>query len=208
MPQEQHDHPRSQAWDDAHLVELWLYGKSEPTRDAYERDVRQFVNLIDRPLREMTLEDIQAWDGYLEEHYARNTRRRKLTTIKSLFSFGKTISYFLYNVGTSVQAPSAKDDLTKRILIEEEVQRIFALEERLRNRVMLRVYYVSGCRVSELVDLTWSQVIPREGKKGHRGGTPYARLMHPVVDRLTKEEMKAVAAYYASLKPEADSLAR
>lgn len=36
-------------------------------------------------------------------------------------------------------------------------------------------------------------------KKGHRGGSAYAHLMHPVATRLTPEHMRDVALYYASL---------
>lgn len=36
-------------------------------------------------------------------------------------------------------------------------------------------------------------------RAGHRGGSPYARLMRPVVRNLTRAQMDDVAAYYASL---------
>lgn len=38
-------------------------------------------------------------------------------------------------------------------------------------------------------------------KKGHRGGSPYAHLMHSVATRLTSEQMRDVALYYAHLRP-------
>lgn len=37
-------------------------------------------------------------------------------------------------------------------------------------------------------------------KKGHRGGSPYAHLMHEVAPHLTPEQMRDVAAYYESLR--------
>jgi cytochrome c553 len=36
-------------------------------------------------------------------------------------------------------------------------------------------------------------------KKGQRGGSNYAHLMHPVATRLTAEQMRDVALYYESL---------
>lgn len=36
-------------------------------------------------------------------------------------------------------------------------------------------------------------------QKEHRGGTPFAHLMHPVASRLSPEQMRDVAAYYESL---------
>lgn len=38
--------------------------------------------------------------------------------------------------------------------------------------------------------------------QGRRGGTPYAHIMRTVADRLTVEQQRQVAAYYASLRPE------
>jgi cytochrome c553 len=36
-------------------------------------------------------------------------------------------------------------------------------------------------------------------KQGHRGGSAYARLMRPIAGRLTREQMRDVALYYATL---------
>ncbi|MEW6297621.1 MAG: c-type cytochrome [Thermodesulfobacteriota bacterium] len=41
-------------------------------------------------------------------------------------------------------------------------------------------------------------------RKGHRGGTAYAHIMHEVADELTPEQMRDVALYYASLPPALD----
>lgn len=37
-------------------------------------------------------------------------------------------------------------------------------------------------------------------RKGHRGGSPYAHLMNEVAPKLTPQQMRDVAAYYASLR--------
>ncbi len=39
-------------------------------------------------------------------------------------------------------------------------------------------------------------------KKGHRGGTPFAPIMHESVDRMTQEQIRDLAAYYAALRTE------
>jgi cytochrome c553 len=38
--------------------------------------------------------------------------------------------------------------------------------------------------------------------EGRRGGSAYAAIMQPIAARLTREDMRAVAAYYAALPPE------
>ncbi len=159
----------SHARDDEHLVRLWLHGKSENTQEAYLRDVEQFVQLIDRPLRRVTLQDLQDWDDFLRERYADSTRKRKLATLKSLFSFGQKIGYFTFNVGAAVSTPTVKDRLAERILSETEVQRILAMEDDLRNGVLLRIFYASGGRVSELTGLEWRSVQERTDRSQRAG---------------------------------------
>ncbi|MEX0819577.1 MAG: c-type cytochrome [Pirellulaceae bacterium] len=44
-------------------------------------------------------------------------------------------------------------------------------------------------------------------KQRHRGGSEYAELMHPIADGLKLEQMQNVAAYYASLEGNTDSIA-
>ena len=39
-------------------------------------------------------------------------------------------------------------------------------------------------------------------QKGHRGGSAYAHLMHPVATRLTPEQIRDVALYLESVRPD------
>jgi len=81
--------------------------------------------------------------------------------VKSLFSFGHRVGYLIYNVGAAITGPKVPDDLAERILTEEQLQRIIALEEDLRNHAILRLTYVSGGRVSEIARLRWRSVQAR-----------------------------------------------
>ena len=146
----------SQADDDGHLIELWLHGKSPNTQEAYERDLFQFIDFADLPLRHVRLGDLQDWADHLEaQGLAPATRSRKLGTVKSLFSFGHRIGYLTYYVGAAISGPKVPNRLAERILPEEKLQRIIALESDLRNHALLRLFYVSGGRVSEVADLHW-----------------------------------------------------
>ena len=117
----------AQADDDAHLVRLWLHGKSANTRDAYERDVRAFVDFADAPLARLTLQHVQDWTDVLAEAgLAASTRARKLSAVKSLLSFGHRLGYLIYNVGAAVSPPKTKDTLAERILPEAAVHRVLS----------------------------------------------------------------------------------
>ena len=161
----------SQADDDLHLVYLWLHGKSQHTREAYQRDVNQFVDFVDLPLSLVKLQHIWEWADYLQRvDLATSTRARKLAAVKSLFSFGHRVGYLAFNVGAAVTLPSVPDQLAERILSSAAVQRILALESDLRNSVLLRLFYASGGRVSELAQLFWGALLDRSSKAGNPAG--------------------------------------
>ena len=92
--------------------------------------------------------------------------------MKSLFSFGHRIGYLAFNVGAAVSTPKVPDRLAERILSEPDVQRILALETDHRNSVLLRLFYASGGRVSELANLYWSALRER----GTEGGRPVGQV--------------------------------
>ena len=109
----------SQADDDGHLIELWLHGKSPNTQEAYRRDLFQFIDFADLPLRHVRLGDLQDWADHLEaQGLAPATRSRKLGTVKSLFSFGHRIGYLIYNVGAAISGPKVPNRLAERILAD------------------------------------------------------------------------------------------
>ena len=60
-------------------------------------------------------------------------------------------------------SPKIKNTLAERILPEAQVHRLLALEPHPRNRVLLRLMYAAGLRVSEVCGLKWRDVQEREG---------------------------------------------
>lgn len=163
-------HP-AQAASDEQLIRLWLHGKSENTRDAYLRDVIQFTAFVDRPLQEVGLGALQDYTDHLSALGLKpSTRKRKLFAVKSLLSFGQATGYLVYNVGTAVPAPKVKNQLAERILTEGEVHRMIALEPNLRNRVLVRLFYASGGRVSELCALQVRDIQARRDRSGKAAG--------------------------------------
>ena len=166
-----HSPDLQQAEDDRQLVSLWLHGKSPRTQEAYLRDVNQFVDYVDRPLQQVILQDLQNWSDELEQRgLADATRARKLAAVKSLFSFGHKIGYFVFNVGAAIVTPKVKDDLAERILPRDIVHRVLEMADNLRDAVLLRLFYSSGGRVSELAALRWKATVSRRGTSGKTAG--------------------------------------
>ena len=150
------DHPTLlvQAETDDRLVELWLHGRSPHTQRSYRLAWRLLAEYVAKPLRQVTLGDLQNFaDALAAGANGEGTRNRRLSAAKSLFSFGHRLGYLALDVGRPLRLPRCRETLSERILSEEEVHRILSSERQPRNRTMLELLYMSGVRVSELCGL-------------------------------------------------------
>ena len=150
-----------QATNDQHLIELWLHGRSPHTQRAYRAEVKRFLSFVDKPLPVITLSDLQSFADSIEGEPT--TQSRALAAVKSLLSFGRRLGYLAFDIGWAVKLPPLKNRLAERILTEDEVHRMLALEPNKRNRAILRLLCSAGLRVSELCHLTWKDVQERRG---------------------------------------------
>jgi len=148
-----------QAESDARLVELWLHDRAPRTRRAYRADVGAFLAHAAKPLRAVTLGDVQAFKDGLTR-LATASQARKLSAVKSLLSFGHELGYLTYNVGAPVKLPAVKQTLAERILGEDAVLGMLALERGPRNRAMLRLLYLGGLRIGEVCGLRGRDLQP------------------------------------------------
>ena len=174
LPYNAPEDERSSIESDQMLVQRWLAEKSPSTQDDYARDLEQFVEYVDLPLRYVTLGHLQEYREHLiDKGYAKSTQARKLSSVKSIFTFGTKLRYFAHNVGAAVSTPNVRNDRAERILSEADLWAILRDEKDLRNHVLLRLFYASAGRVSDVVDLRWRDLKDRpdlEGSDGRPGG--------------------------------------
>ena len=151
---------------------------SPHTRRVYESDLDQFLAHAGikagawEQLAHIRPEDVAAWrDALTADEQTNSTIRRKLTALRSLFSYLKTYGYTGANPAHSdfVSAPKVPHDGKtvgqsphdcRRLLdapmvedptIKDEDRR--SLPVGIRDRALLAVLTYSGCRVGELVKL-------------------------------------------------------
>ena len=156
-------------------VDAWLLRTPSPhTRRAYRLDLDQFLAASGiqpdawEQLTAIRPEHVSQWRERLAaEEQAKSTIRRKLTALRSLFSYLQTYGYSGANPahGKFVKAPAvSRDGKTVglsphdcRRLLEapqvEDLERKITLPAGIRDRAMLAVLAYSGCRVGELVRL-------------------------------------------------------
>jgi len=175
----------SGANDDAELVRLWLQryatapgspdqgtpGKLTPsaTQLAYERDWRVFRQALDQAgapaLQAVTLRDVYQALDELGKRCSVETFRRRVFAVKSLFSFAHRTGYLLFNVTSVVRPPPSANRLAERILPPERIYELIAATPEGPKRVLVRLLYIAGIRVSEAVQLQGKDVVEREGER-------------------------------------------
>lgn len=140
------------------LLDLWLHGKSKNTIDGYRRHAERFFCHVNKPLADCTLMDIQLWVMTL--HCSDNSKRVAVGAIKSLLSFAKQLGVVSANLGILIKSPKAKNRLAERILTQEKVQLLISSTKTprdkqsllaARDRAIIRLLYLAGLRVSELL---------------------------------------------------------
>ncbi len=185
-----------QADNDETLIKIWLGNyRSANTRGAYAQDLRYFRGFTDKPIRSVTIGDMQAYAQSLDE-LAPASISRKLSSVKALFKFALRIGYLQLDVAAPIQLPAIPDRLAEHIMSEEQVQRLFYCLEGRRDETLLRLIYGSGMRVTEACNLCWRDLAER-GEEGQitvfgKGGKTRAVLLPaPLWQRVIKLRGKA-----------------
>jgi integrase/recombinase XerD len=141
---------------DYEVIRLWISQKSRTTQKTYLMVARQFLNFAGKELSDIKLEDIILWlESYQLRGASQNTINNKLAAIKSLFGFGVKTGYLATNPAALIKTTTAKDALNERLLLESEVKKLIEAAILGRDRCILKLLYVLGLRVSELVGLNW-----------------------------------------------------
>ena len=148
--------------EDDNLVGLWLGLFSSPsTVDLYGRTIRQFRAMTRKPLRLVSVADLQSW-LQSSPNLSASTKNVRMTAIKSLYRFGMETGYLSFNPTVPLRGVPMKQERAERILSEEEVQALLQAPISARNRAFLYLLYAAGLRVSEAVSLKWRDVIARD----------------------------------------------
>jgi integrase/recombinase XerD len=214
----------TRAHNDPALVASWLATfdpvDSRQTLVLYRRVSAAFMEWLrgrGLTLVALTTDDLAEWRDQLTGAPA--TRSNRLAVIKSLLGYAHVTGYTSFNVGAAVRGPKVDLDVDSRSLSESDVARLIGAAENLlrlerarskpRPRFvraaltklyLVRFSYLSGCRVSEVVSVTWADLRRRPdgdyqlsilGKGGKRRRFPIPRLL---VDQIEAEYRLAAAS--------------
>lgn len=141
---------------------------SEATWENYESQLRQFIAW----LRPKTLDDIndEVVKGYL--FYLANDRKVSISTQNTAIN---AIKFYLEKVHRGerkvyyVDRPM-KEVKLPHVLTQEEVKELLTVTKNIKHRCMLLVLYSTGVRMSELLNLRWSDFDPSKLQVFIHGG--------------------------------------
>jgi integrase/recombinase XerD len=156
----------TRASNDEELLQSWLgsLGSSHSKRN-FETTARRFLAALPMGLRAATVEDVRDALTAMSSGLGLGTARQYVLRVKSLLSYANRLGYTPFNAGTTIKVRSEVGRgaaLAKRIISEVEVSLLIRAARSKRDRVLLEVTYAGGLRVSEVVALTWGDVLPRD----------------------------------------------
>ena len=161
------------AQTDGELLKVWLKSHrdgSPHTVRVYERVGARFLSALAAAgagLRTATVEDVlQAVEAMRVKEDGSPVKPATVNTyvasVKSFLGFAHRVGFTRFNAAPLIKLKKAPRQVAQRIMGELEVRMLIRAARPGRDRLMLEVAYFGGLRVSELVSLTWSQVIRRD----------------------------------------------
>ena len=154
----------SGALGDSHLVRMWLSGRPENTIRAYQADISGFRLHVCRPLRQVTAADLIDYAETLAG-LATATQHRKLSVVKSLFSYAMKLGYIGLDPAAALRLPKPADNRASKLRSVKAVHAIIAAAKPTRDRLICRTLYLAGLREAELVRLNANDI--QATPKGH-----------------------------------------
>jgi len=153
---------------------LEFRGYSQGTIKQYLNDIRLFVKITNSMPWEANSKTILFFllDLKRKRSYKSSTLYRKICSLKTFYEFLKRIGLTNENPIDNIERPKLRKRLPQ-FLTEEEVEKLIMVADNFRNKLIVRLLYTTGLRVSELVNLNWEdidfknkEIIVRSGKGG------------------------------------------
>jgi integrase/recombinase XerC len=144
---------------------------SPHTLDNYGRDLQRFVS----HLRELAVKNVaEVKESHISSYVAQRHRKqiharsiqRELSAIRSFFNFLIQEQQLTINPAKDVRAPKMGRKLPKTLDVDQ-VQHLLTITETtplaIRDKAILELFYSSGLRLSELVNLNLEQLDLKQG---------------------------------------------
>src|SRR5215813_13633032 len=142
---------------------------SAHTQEAYRRDVLAFVEYSRRPITQTQAADLINYQAYLRHQVGSPaTEYRKLSALRSFFKYLRLTNQIKEDLSSIITAPKVETNFKSKALSVDEIAAIIeAAKPNPLDSLLLRMLYVTGGRISEVLALTWSHLKPAETGGGY-----------------------------------------
>ncbi|MGJ8660847.1 MAG: tyrosine-type recombinase/integrase [Bacteroidota bacterium] len=169
---------------------------SEHTLLAYGKDISQFCEYIaaidDNALKEVNFRDVRGWIVDLNEKTVSNRSiSRKISSLRAFYKWLRKESFVSDNPLAKIKAPKTEKRLPEFAkqseLSKTEFNHLSNDFETIRDGVIFELFYQTGIRLSELINLTDNQVqasyIRVIGKRNKERQIPISIDMFQLIER-------------------------
>lgn len=166
---------------------------------AYKKDIEQLYDVLgvsDANLSEISFQDIRGYRIYLVEQDLENTSiNRKLSSVKTFFKFLKRSEVITVNPMAKIQGLKQKKQLPQFVpenqLWDSSTFNDFDDEfTNRRDELILELFYQTGIRLSELINLKLSDVSNKQikvlGKRNKERIVPIAKPLENLINTYLK----------------------
>lgn len=139
-------------WTEKFSKDLRLKFNSKETHDNYLSVARTFLTHFQNEKEPKSIDNEKIKDWILEAKTP-NTMKARMCGITCFYK----ITVGMPNKISAIPYPKSGKKLPI-VLSQQEVQKMFDVCENLKHKVVLALLYSTGMRVSELINLTWSNI--------------------------------------------------
>lgn len=139
---------------------------SKNTIDSYRKDLADFFCFVNRQgidYLSINRYDVRAYLKYLDELKLKNsTIARRISAIRSFYNYLLSMGIISNNIFNSIRNPKLEKKLPNYLSYEELGDILDSIDistpTGIRNRLLIEIFYATGCRVSELINIKMSDI--------------------------------------------------
>jgi len=155
---------------------------AERTREEYQNDLEDFIEFAEKSgvhtANDVGLSVVARYIAGLEHKgYSSLTRKRKVVTIRSFFSFLYSDGHVSTNIASKIVLPFT-ESTTPHILTQVECDRLrAACADNPRDRAIIELLLQTGIKLSELTQLTLNDIDLDESDKAGEAQHGFIRIL-------------------------------
>lgn len=153
-----------------------LDGLAEGTLDQYRRELVRLADFLDKPTIQATTSDLREFLLQFQ-HMSQNTIKRKISTVKALYSWLVNEEYIEKNPTKKIKTPK-EAALLPKALSREDFDRLRFYEKSTRNQAIIELLVSSGMRISEMIVLNRQDLDMNFRRIKVRGKGNKERIVH------------------------------